>query len=153
MLNRLVLLIALVLVAQLASADDEVSDEARDWFIAEYAPLWASMESVDPIEVKKHWVEIFRDHPIDVESRTVENSIEQWQRTIERYLNGGAQDSILLEVKAERINDWAVLLRARWKDNPPISPDDPDFCEAYLVGKFEESWKITNAFTTDCAGH
>ena len=153
MLNRLVFLFAMVLVAPLTSADDEVSDQARDWFIAEYAPLWASMESVDPIEIKKHWVEDFRDHPVDVESRTVENSVEQWQSTIERYLNGGVQDSILLEVKAERINDWAVLLRARWKDDPPISPDDPDFCDAYLVGKFEEGWKITNAFTTDCEGH
>jgi hypothetical protein len=153
MVCRLNILVALVLTVQFANAGENVAEEAREWFIAEYAPLWASMDSVDPTEVKKHWVENFRDHPIDVESRTVENSIEQWQRTIERYLNDGVQDSILLEVKAERINDWAVLLRARWKDDPPISPDDPDFCDAYLVGKFEKGWKITNAFTTDCTGH
>lgn len=153
MVRRLVTLTALVMAAQLTCAGENVAEEVREWFITEYAPLWSSMESVDPTKVKKHWVENFRDHPIDVESRTVENSIEQWKRTIERYLNDGVHDSILLEVKAERINDWAVLLRARWKDDPPISPDGADFCDAYLVGKFEDSWKITNAFTTDCVGH
>ena len=153
MLNRIALLVTFLLPASVASAGEAVAEEARDWFITEYAPLWASMESVDPAEVRKHWVDNFRDHPVDTESRTVANSIEQWRRTIERYLNSGVQDSILLEVKAKRINDWAVLLRARWKDDPPISPDDPDFCDAYLVGKFEDGWKITNAFTTDCAGH
>ena len=153
MIHRLVTPIALVLAVPFASASEDVAEKAKEWFITEYAPLWASMESVDPIKVKNHWVEDFRDHPIDVESRIVENSIEQWQRTVKRYLDDGVQDSILVEVKAERINDWAVLLRARWKDDPPISPDDPDFCDCYLVGKFEDGWKITNAFTTDCAGH
>lgn len=153
MICRLVPLVASILVASPISASEDVAGQAKEWFITEYAPLWASMESVDPVEVRKHWVEDFRDHPIDLESRVVENSLEQWQRTIERYLKGGLQDSVLLEVKAERINDWAVLLRARWKDVPPISPDDPDFCDAYLVGKFKDGWKITNAFTTDCAGH
>ena len=153
MTYRFIILVNLLLATSLAGSDDDVAEDAREWFITTYAPLWASMESVDPGEIRKHWVENFRDHPVDVESRTVENSIEQWQRTVQSYLDDGVQDSILLEVKAERINDWAVLLRARWKDDPPISPGDPDFCDGYLVGKFEDGWKITNAFTTDCAGH
>lgn len=153
MVCRLVLLSALVLAVLSGRASEGVAEEAQQWFVTVYAPLWASMDSVDPIEVRKHWVANFRDHPVDVESRTVENSIEQWRRTVERYLRDGVQDSILLAVEAERINDWAVLLRARWKDDPPISPDDPDFCDGYLVGKFEDGWKITNAFTTDCVEH
>ena len=150
MIKRLVMLIALVLTAPLASAGDNVAEEARAWFVTEYVPLWKSIESVDPAKVKKHWVDDFRDHPIDVESRPVENSIEQWQRTIKRYRDSGIQDSILLSAHAERINDFAVLIRARWKDDPPVSPDDPDFCDIYLVGRFQSGWRITNYFTVDC---
>ncbi len=150
MIKRVVTLFALVLTAPLAGAGDEVAEEAKAWFVTEYVPLWNSIESVDPVKVKEHWVEDFRDHPIDVESRTVENSIEQWQRTIERYRDGGMQDSILLSTYSERINDFTVLIRARWKDDPPASPDEPDFCDNYLVGKFQSGWKITNYFTVDC---
>ena len=149
-INRVVMLIALILAAPLASAGDNVADEAKAWFVTKYVPLWRSIETVDTVKVKEHWVDEFRDHPIDVESRLVDNSIGEWQQTIERYRNGGMQDSILLSTNAERINDFAVLIRARWKDDPPSSPDEPDFCDNYLVGKFQNGWKITHYFTVDC---
>jgi len=150
MVGRFAILITLFLSAPLANAGDSVADEDKNWFVNQYVPLWISIESVDPIKIQEYWIEGFRDHPIDLESRAVENSAEQWQRTIERYRDEGMQESIFLDAQAERINDFTVLLSARWKDDPPVSPDEPFFCDMYLVGKFEDSWKITNYFTVDC---
>ena len=60
MIKQVAMLVALTLTAAAVGASDNVAEDVEAWFITEYDPLWSSTESVDPVKVKEHRVDVFR---------------------------------------------------------------------------------------------
>lgn len=146
------LLLSLSIMPSGVSHAQGVTDQARTWFITEFAPLWEDLDKADPNRIRKFWAEDFRDHPIDMDSSIWENTKERWQRNIERYKADGLSGSKVVGLQVEEISDRAVLIRAIWNDYGPDGQiEEEPYCGAFIAGKFKHEWKFTNYFTVECS--
>lgn len=118
--------------------------------MTEFAPLWENLDNADPAAIKRFWVDNFRDHPVDEDSSIWANSVETWQRIIDRNRAEGLSGSTVHELEVERINDRTVNIRVRWEDQGKDGPLDEPYCGTYIAGTFQGEWKFTNYFTVEC---
>jgi hypothetical protein len=128
-----------------------VADQARTWFLTEYAPLWKDLAEADPERIRSFWAEDFRDHPVDMDPSIWENTKERWQRNIERYKAEGLVGSIVVDIQVEEISERAVLIRTIWRDYGQDGRIEEPYCGTFIAGQFGSRWKFTNYFTVNCA--
>jgi hypothetical protein len=141
----------LLLAASLECHAGSAEESATSWFMTNYVPLWESLDKTSPEAITDFWVGAFRDHPVDEDSSIWDNSIERWQRNIDRHRADGLTGSTVVQLEVEEINERAVIIRAKWMDQGTKSQnDDPYYCGTYIAGTFQGEWKFTNYFTVEC---
>lgn len=146
-ISRTQALLALAIFTSTAWADPAA--EAQQWYVSEFAPLWASSSTADPRKIKTFFVEGYRSHPRDTGSFVQPNSVQEWTQRIRGYMDKGWREGKLLRITVEAINERTVYIRTNWLNTNADKSQFPT-CDYYLASKYPEGWKFTNYFYVQC---
>lgn len=131
------------------SAHADTAEDVQHWYENEYAPLWFSAASADPLRIRKFFTSPYRRHPKDRDSFLTDNSVGEWQERIASIIADGWVGGDLIRVDVTALSAQAAYVFAQWRDKGVNEPQVAS-CDSYVVTKSDGIWKISNYIPTSC---
>ena len=144
----LTLMFGLVIHPAVSGADEA---DPEKWYTEHYAPLWSGNPAAKVDQITHYYDESIASHSPSGETTTT-NSREWLEGVVKYWVADGWVDSELVEVRVDRLNDWAVVFKSQWLDHYE-NQDDEHSCGWYLANRRDGRWVFTGYTELDCGEH